>query len=230
MRGSRLCGLLLVLVPCLWSTNVLAQWSTTITFKRSNKTSVRVLCNHSLKLVVAGIKDSAPAIFRLPDEDQYVWVKVFGKGKDLWKKKVEVKPFHETRIEIKYNKPRPKPKAPPRPVVVVVKPPPAPRAPRILFVSGAEIRRLRRRIKGASFSSRRWAVLKGWVRSLDGRAVLRSRQIARVVKVFTFKSGKIKAVRLLCRRIHDPENAHRIEKIMTFRSSKRIVRQVCGRR
>lgn len=92
-------------------------------------------------------------------------------------------------------------------------------------MTSARFAQLRRAVKKATFSTKQLVVL----RQAAAGNHFSCAQVASLLRVFSFSSGKIKALRALAPKIVDRKNDFSILGVFTFSSSKRKARKILSR-
>ena len=87
----------------LWAQPAEAKWSHTTTFRYSRATSIRVVEPQGFSVQVHQRRDSIPAVFNLPDANDYVWVTITATDGKAWRSKVEVRSRNETVLTVRYT-------------------------------------------------------------------------------------------------------------------------------
>jgi hypothetical protein len=85
----------------------LADWSHTVSYKYSGKTSLKVVepDGFKVKVTVGGDvkEDTIPTVFQLPDGDAFLPVTVTAKDGSSWSQKIEIKDKQQTELKISYT-------------------------------------------------------------------------------------------------------------------------------
>lgn len=79
------------------------QWRPRITHQRVGRTQIRVLGPAGYNVRIGGRTDTAPAIFRLRNRDDYVWVEIRARNGAVWRRKLEVRRGHETTVSMVHS-------------------------------------------------------------------------------------------------------------------------------
>lgn len=83
--------------------SVRADWSHEVSFRRSRSTSLKIVEPHEYRASVSDRQDSIPAVFQLPDANDYVWVEITARDGEKWRKKIEVRDHNETILTVKHR-------------------------------------------------------------------------------------------------------------------------------
>jgi hypothetical protein len=102
-----------LLVPTI---AVADEWSHTISFESANAASVRVVEPEGYQVTINGQTDNAPAVFRVPNADNYVAMTVVAPSGAQYERKLEVKAHRQTVVRIRHvAAAAPKPEKPEKP-------------------------------------------------------------------------------------------------------------------
>ena len=80
-----------------------AGWTHTTTFRYARSTSLRVVEPNGFKVKVNQRNDTVPAVFNLPNANDYVWVAITAKDGQSWRQKIEVRANQETVLKVSYT-------------------------------------------------------------------------------------------------------------------------------
>src|SRR5687768_997660 len=82
-------------------------WSFTTEIQPTNTTSLRIVEPEGYRVTVGQQTNSVPAVFTLPNADDYVTLAVVAPNGASWEKKIEVKPYKQTVVRITHRAERP---------------------------------------------------------------------------------------------------------------------------
>jgi len=103
----RLVFVLVLLVPAIAFAD---EWSHTTSFESANAASIRVVEPEGYQVTINGSTDNAPAVFRVPNADNYVLMSVVAPSGAQYERKVEVKAYRQTVIRVRHVASAPAPK------------------------------------------------------------------------------------------------------------------------
>ncbi|MCC6748697.1 MAG: hypothetical protein IT371_13640 [Deltaproteobacteria bacterium] len=106
-------GLLLVCAPSSASAQ---EWRYSVSFRPASGTSLRIERPEGATAEVGGRKETLPAAFELEQASTFLWVKVTAKDGAEWSRKIEVRRFHQTDLQLDYTPPARREPVTPAPV------------------------------------------------------------------------------------------------------------------
>jgi hypothetical protein len=87
-------------------------WTQTAELVASDRAAIRVLEPEGYTFTVNGRTDTSPAVFALPNTDQYILVEATAPNGAHWQQKVEVRAYTQTVLRVRHVVDRPKDERP----------------------------------------------------------------------------------------------------------------------
>jgi hypothetical protein len=78
------------------------EWSHTTSFESANAASIRVVEPEGYQVTINGRTDNAPAVFSVPNADNYILMTVAAPSGAQYERKVEVKAYRQTVVRIRH--------------------------------------------------------------------------------------------------------------------------------